>query len=365
MHCESVTGVILAGGMARRMGGTDKGWIEFEGKPLIQHALDIIQPQVARCVINANRSLEAYRSLNIDVYMDLEEGYLGPLMGMATGLAHSDTDWVAFIPCDSPRLPVDTVMRLLRAVEDSKATIAVAHDGKRLQPVVALLHRSLLKDLKKALSNGERKIESWFSRHSCVEVDFSDCIDAFVNVNRRDDLDALIDMPKLLGFSAWSGTGKTTLLKKLIPALRAQSVRLAVIKHAHHRFDIDHPGKDSYELRKAGANQMLIASANRWALMVDKPEPEEPVLADLVGKLDLACLDLVLVEGFKRETIPKIELHRPSLGKPLVFPEDSNIIAVITDEPDTLNTELPIMMLADVDSILAFIMQYIGRSAIR
>nr|WP_232349028.1 molybdopterin-guanine dinucleotide biosynthesis protein B [Neptunomonas qingdaonensis] len=172
-------------------------------------------------------------------------------------------------------------------------------------------------------------------------------------------------MPKLLGFSAWSGTGKTTLLKKLIPALRAEGVRLAVIKHAHHRFDIDHPGKDSYELRKAGANQMLIASANRWALMVDKPEPEEPVLADLVGKLDLACLDLVLVEGFKRETIPKIELHRPSLGKPLVFPEDSNIIAVITDEPDALNTELPIMMLADVDSILAFILQYIGRSGIR
>lgn len=361
MYCESVTGVILAGGMARRMGGTDKGWIEFQGKPLIQHALNIIQPQVTRCIINANRSLEAYRSLNTDVYIDLEEGYQGPLMGMATGLTYSNTDWVAFIPCDSPKLPVDTVKRLYLAVQESNAAIAVAHDGKRLQPVVALLHRNLLADLKQALSDGERKIESWFSRHSCVKVDFSDCIDAFVNINRRDDLDALMDMPKLLGFSAWSGTGKTTLLKKLIPALREKGIRLAVIKHAHHRFDIDHPGKDSYELRKAGADQMIIASANRWALMVDKPTPEEPVLADLVGKLDLASLDLVLVEGFKRETIPKIELHRPSLGKPLVFPEDANIIAVITDEPERLNTELPVISLADVDSILAFIMRYLGK----
>ncbi|WP_366512327.1 molybdenum cofactor guanylyltransferase MobA [Neptunomonas sp.] len=360
MRNDSVTGVVLAGGMARRMGGTDKGWIEFEGKPLIQHALDIILPQVGRCIINANRSLEAYRSLNLDVFPDLEDGYLGPLMGMATGLTHAKTDWVAFVPCDSPRLPEDTVSRLLRAVQEGGFSIAVAHDGKRSQPVVALLHRSLLKDLNQSLLNGERKIESWFSQHSCIDVDFSDCIDAFVNVNRRDDLDALIEMPKLLGFSAWSGTGKTTLLKKLIPALRNNGVRLAVIKHAHHQFDVDHPGKDSYELRKSGANQMLIASANRWALMVDKPEPKEPILAELVSKLDLANLDLVLVEGFKRESIPKIELHRPSLGRPLLFSEDSNIIAIASDEPNTVTSELKIMHLADVDSMLAFVMGYLN-----
>lgn len=359
MCSNSVTGVVLAGGMARRMGGTDKGWIEFEGKPLIQHALDIIRPQVVRCIINANRSLEAYQSLNLEVFTDLEGGYLGPLMGMATGLSNANTDWVVFIPCDSPRLPTDTVSRLLKAVQGGDVDIAVAHDGKRLQPVVALLNRSLLEDLQMSLLNGERKIESWFSRHSCVEVDFSDCIEAFVNVNRRDDLDALIEMPKLLGFSAWSGTGKTTLLKKLIPALRNQGVRLAVIKHAHHQFDVDHPGKDSYELRKSGANQMLIASANRWALMVDKQEPQEPVLADLVSKLDLANLDLVLVEGFKRETIPKIELHRPSLGRPLIFPEDKNIIAIASDEPNTITSDLKVMHLADVDSMLVFVMEYL------
>ena len=359
MRNESVTGVILAGGMARRMGGADKGWIEFEGKPLIQHAIDIIQPQVVRCIINANRSLDAYHSLNFDICTDLEEGFLGPLMGMATGLTYAQTEWVAFIPCDSPRLPIDTVSRLLTAVLANEVRIAVAHDGKRLQPVVALLHKSLLKDLVQSLRDGERKIASWFAHHECVEVDFSDCIDAFVNVNRREDLNALNQMPKLLGLSAWSGTGKTTLLKKLIPALREQGVRLAVIKHAHHQFDIDHPGKDSYELRKAGANQMLIASASRWALMVDKAEPEEPLLVDLIGKLDLASLDLVLIEGFKHETIPKIELYRPSLGKPLLYPDDCNIIAIATDEPNSLNTELRVMHLTDIDAILEFIVQYL------
>lgn len=364
MHHESVTGVVLAGGMARRMGGTDKGWIEFAGKPLIRYALDVLQPTVAQCLINANRSLEAYQSLGFPVVQDLETGYQGPLMGMATGLRHAATPWVAFIPCDSPNLPADTVARLLNAARQQQAKIAVAHDGKRMQPVVALIARDLLDDLLAALADGERKIDRWFARHPLAEADFSDCVDAFANVNRRDDLDALIQMPKLLGFAAWSGTGKTTLLKKLIPALREKGVRLAVIKHAHHQFDVDHPGKDSYELRKAGANQMLIASANRWALMVDKSEPQEPVLADLVGKLDLANLDLVLVEGFKRESIPKLELYRPSLGKPLQCPDDSNIIALATDEPSQVQTALPVMALNDVDAILAFVMAYMENPSV-
>lgn len=360
MPNQEVTGVVLAGGMSRRMGGSDKGWIELEGKPLIRHAIDLISSQVEECYINANRSLEAYQSLGLPVLMDLEPGFQGPLMGMATGLEHAKTSWVAFIPCDSPRLPVDTIDRLYAGVVAADAQIAVAHDGKRMQPVVALLHRELLDDLKQSLADGERKIDRWFSRHTFTEVDFSDCVDAFINVNRKDDLDALVAMPRLLGFSAWSGTGKTTLLKKLIPALRHEGVRLAVIKHAHHQFDVDHPGKDSYELRKSGAQQMLIASANRWALMVDKDTPEEPVLADLVGKLDLAKLDLVLVEGFKREAIPKIELHRPSLGKPLIFPDDPNVIAIATDQADALDTQLPILPLGDVDSILAFVLNYVS-----
>lgn len=137
----------------------------------------------------------------------------------------------------------------------------------------------------------------------------------------------------VLGFAAYSGTGKTTLLKKVIPLLKERNIRLAIIKHAHHNFDIDHPGKDSYELRKSGADQMLIASRKRWALMVENSgNDEDPSLLSLLEKLDLQALDLILVEGFKHEYFPKIELHRAALNKALLFPDDSSIIAIATDE---------------------------------
>lgn len=141
----------------------------------------------------------------------------------------------------------------------------------------------------------------------------------------------------LLGFAAFSGTGKTTLLEQLIPELNQANIRIAMIKHTHHdKFDIDTPGKDSYRLRKAGAQQMLVASSRRWALMVEESDPDkpEPVLSELLPQLDLDRVDLVLVEGFKHENISKIELHRPSLGKPLLQPEDPWIIAIATDEHD-------------------------------
>jgi molybdopterin-guanine dinucleotide biosynthesis protein MobB len=138
-----------------------------------------------------------------------------------------------------------------------------------------------------------------------------------------------MNIPKILGFIANSGTGKTSLLLKLIPLLKAKGLKVAIIKHSHHNFDIDHPGKDSYRLRHAGADQMLIASRRRWALMVELEDQnlEEPNLEQLISKLDQENLDLILVEGFKHEAIPKIEVHRPNLGKLAFFPTDPNVIA--------------------------------------
>jgi len=170
----------------------------------------------------------------------------------------------------------------------------------------------------------------------------------------------------LLGFAAFSGTGKTTLLEKLIPELNQANIRVAMIKHTHHeKFDIDQPGKDSYRLRKAGANQMLVASAERWALMVeqaqlddkDKPEPE---LAELLPHLDLEKTDLILIEGFKHEHISKIELHRPSLNKPLLHPSDPDIIAIATDQTDLQKLypgqiQCPLLDLNNLTEITAFI----------
>ena len=165
----------------------------------------------------------------------------------------------------------------------------------------------------------------------------------------------------VLGFAAWSGTGKTTLLTQVIPRLREQGVRVAMIKHAHHKFDVDKPGKDSYELRKSGASQMLICSSRRFALMTDFEEEREPLLSDYLDQLDMDGCDLVLVEGFKHETFPKIELHRPGVGKPLICPDDDSIIAVATDEPDSINVSVDLLPLNEPEAITAYIMHWLSK----
>lgn len=139
-------------------------------------------------------------------------------------------------------------------------------------------------------------------------------------------------MIPLLGISAWSGTGKTTLLKKLIPLLNERGIRPGLIKHTHHDMDVDKPGKDSYELRKAGASQTIVASQKRWALMTETPQEPDLDLYWLVSRMDASSLDLVLVEGFKHESIPKILLYREGISHPaeeLVI--DSHVIAIATD----------------------------------
>jgi len=161
----------------------------------------------------------------------------------------------------------------------------------------------------------------------------------------------------VLGFAAFSGTGKTTLLENLLPLLAEQGISVAMVKHAHHEFDIDKPGKDSYRLRKAGARQMLVASSKRQALMTENVIAQEPRLDELIQRLDLNDIDLVLVEGFKHIPFPKIELHREALGKPLLYPQDSNIIALASDHPGDCG-ELPSLDINDTAAIAAFIVRW-------
>lgn len=164
----------------------------------------------------------------------------------------------------------------------------------------------------------------------------------------------------LIGFAAYSGTGKTTLLKQLIPLLRQRGVRVGVIKHAHHCFDLDQPGKDSYALREAGAAQMLLGSCNRWALMAETPDAGEPDLGYLISRLDPAQIDLILVEGFKHEPFAKIELQRPGLGRPLLFPQDPHVVAVATDGALPRATGLPLLDINDPAAVCDFIIDYCG-----
>jgi len=166
----------------------------------------------------------------------------------------------------------------------------------------------------------------------------------------------------LIGFAAWSGTGKTTLLKALLPRLKLRGIRAGCIKHAHHEFDVDKPGKDSYEIRHAGASQVLIASQKRWALMVEEVRDTDPSLQEMLQQLDHANLDLILVEGFKAEAYPKIELYRADVGKPWRFHEDEYIVAVACDELDQIPADcsLPRLNLNDLDEIETFILGYCG-----
>ena len=162
----------------------------------------------------------------------------------------------------------------------------------------------------------------------------------------------------LLGFAAYSGTGKTTLLEALLPKLTATGLRIGLLKHAHHDFDVDKPGKDSYRLRKAGASQMLIASRNRHALMTETPDAEAE-FDYLLTRFDAEKLDVILVEGCKNIAFPKIELHRAEVGKPWLYPHDKNIIAIAADE--TVATDLPQMHINDLDAIADFVLDYVNK----
>lgn len=165
-------------------------------------------------------------------------------------------------------------------------------------------------------------------------------------------------MIPLLAIAAWSGTGKTTLLKKLIPALCERGIRPGLIKHTHHDMDVDKPGKDSYELRKAGAAQTLVASRQRWALMTETPEENELDLAWLVSRMDASTLDLVLVEGFKHEAVAKILLFRQDAGHLVSeLAIDEYTIAVASDVK--LNVDVPVLDLNNLQEIVSFIVAWL------
>jgi molybdopterin-guanine dinucleotide biosynthesis adapter protein len=163
---------------------------------------------------------------------------------------------------------------------------------------------------------------------------------------------------RVIGLAGWSGAGKTTLIVKLIPALKARGFSVSTLKHAHHAFDIDKPGKDSYQHREAGATEVLVTSANRWALMHELRGAPEPSLHDLLAHL--AQVDLVIVEGFKAEAHAKLEVHRLANGKPFLFPEDAHIKAVVSDFADpaaTLPPHLPHAHLDDIDAVVELVVK--------
>jgi len=161
---------------------------------------------------------------------------------------------------------------------------------------------------------------------------------------------------KIFGFAGWSGSGKTTLVEKLIPMFVARGLKVSLVKHAHHTFDVDQPGKDSYRHRHAGCAEVLVTSSRRWALMHELRGAPEPGFAELIERVS-PC-DLLLVEGFKRERLPKLEVYRAAVGESLLHPQDPSIVAIASDQ--RVDTKLPQHDLNDASGIASFILNHVG-----
>lgn len=360
MQFNQIQGVILAGGLARRLNGVQKGLQLLQGKPLISHILDRLSPQICKIWLNVNRLQEQYQQHypDIPLYADRLDGFQGPLSGMLSGFEQIDSEYLLFVPCDSPFLPENLVAKLSTALQINDVQIAYAHDGERPHPTFVLIHRSVLPALQDYLHNGERRLFQFFQSQRSIAVDFSEQKQAFKNFNTPEDFTSgqMIShfyKTPLLAITGYSGTGKTTLLEKLIPQLNQKGIKVGLIKHSHHNVDVDKAGKDSHRLRLAGANPTMIVCEQRWAMMV-----ETNTLASfntLVKQMEAQNVDLILVEGFKHETLPKIQLHRKAMDNPL--PElDPFTLATATDYPLERENLLDIN---NVEQIAEFVVGYL------
>ncbi|MDI1309832.1 MAG: molybdenum cofactor guanylyltransferase [Methylotenera sp.] len=187
----SISAIILSGGRATRMNGVDKGLVPLQQKPLIQHVINRLTPQVDEILINANRELPSYQAFGYSVLQDEVEDFLGPLAGFSLGLQHAKYDYLLTVPCDSPLLPLDLAQRLMAALIENKAEIAVATSDGNSHPVFSLCKKTVLPSLTEYLQQGERRVSAWQKSQQYIEVDFSDCNEAFTNLNTFEDLAAL------------------------------------------------------------------------------------------------------------------------------------------------------------------------------
>ena len=192
IHTKDITAVILAGGQGRRMGGQDKGLLDFGGRLLIEILIEALQNQQLSIVINANRNQSTYQSYGYPVIRDDLEDFQGPLAGFASAMAAVKTDFILTLPCDSPMLADNFARRFIDGHNREQAPVCVAHDGERLQPVYALINTELLDDLKRFLHSGERKIDRWYAQYDYTTVDFSSDATMFENINTPEDQQRLL-----------------------------------------------------------------------------------------------------------------------------------------------------------------------------
>ena len=275
--------------------------------------------------------------------------------------------WVMTLPCDTPFLPNNIVKEMIKLKnKELDVDLVVAQSKGYNHPVIALWKSDLNLKLEKALNEGIRKIDIFTSNLKVAYVDFdkinNENFDPFTNLNSPLDLikaqQILGKLPPFFGLAGWSGSGKTTLCTKLIENFTKIGITIGTLKHAHHKFELDKPGKDSFNLRKAGARPMIISSKERFAMIQENDEHDEKSLFQMIemfSKDPIQKCDLIIVEGYKNEPIPKCEVYRPIIGKPELYTEDNNIFAIASDI--NIESSIPTFDLNNINSISDFIIQ--------
>jgi molybdopterin-guanine dinucleotide biosynthesis protein B len=362
-----IPGLILAGGRSTRM-GEDKTAKRLAGKPLAQIAAVRLSAQAAPVFINTRNP--QLSGLGFDTLADTLDGHEGPLAGILAGLDHAaatlpGATHVAVVPADAPFFPETLVARLADAIESAE-TIAMAAYCGNPEPAFALWPVALRGKLHHWLETGEsRAIRAFAATCDVRLVDFVDGPPhSFFNVNRPADFERARDLmglgkaPKILGISGWKNSGKTGLTVRLVEELTARGYRVSTIKHAHHDFDIDKVGADSFRHRQAGAHEVTIVSGTRYAIMHELRGNPEPTFEEVLSRL--APCDIVVIEGYKREPVPKIEARRlEAKSRVPLAPEDPHIVAIAADHAVT-DTALPVFDLDDTMALADFAERLLG-----
>ena len=367
---EIIPCVILAGGKGRRMGGKEKGLINLLDRPLISYVLEKVSGKAAPIALNINTNFEKFKNFGYEILEDPFKGHLGPLVGILASLNWAKNikqKWVLTLPCDTPFLPQNLIESLLKVKnENPDLDLVVAKSRGFNHPVIALWKTDNNLILKKAIEEGIRKIDIFTSQLKTIHVNFDEIdkskSDPFTNLNSPKDLISAMQilgkLPPIFGLAGWSGSGKTTLCAKLIEKFTKIGINVGTLKHAHHKFDIDKPGKDSYNLRKAGARPMIISSKERFALIQENDNEEEKSLFEMLeifAKSPLNKCELILIEGYKNEFIKKLEVFRFSIGKPFLYPNDQNIFAIASDKK--IEVPIPCLDINNISDICELLMK--------
>lgn len=373
---EAVLGVLLAGGKSSRMGGGDKCLQPLAGVPMLTHVLERLRPQVSELILNANGDLARFAAFGLPIVKDRIGDHAGPLAGIHAALEWAianrpESRFVITAATDTPFFPTDLVARFLASLAGGEPRLLIARSEEGVHPIFGLWPVSLVLELEKSLTNGMLKVQAWVREHQAQEIFFPKMeiggrkIDPFFNLNRPEDLaeaEAVLRgstaRPPVFGIAGWKNSGKTTLAARLVAELTERGYAVTAIKHAHESFDIDQPGRDSYRLREAGARRVILSSPKRWALMHELGSSPEIPFEDLLSQTG-PC-DLVLVEGFKREDFPKIEIRRGGATSQLPLTSAPDIVAVASDRPDQETDPVPIFHLDDIRGIADFIARHSG-----